>query len=53
MTIVDREGQIFIPHPNTNNGFIFVAHQLIPYLYLKKKLEKRLPENPDDILTSF
>ena len=45
MTIGDREGQIFISHPHTNNGFFFLLTTL--YLIYIEKTWKKLPENPE------
>ena len=45
MTIGDREGQIFLSHPHTNNGFFFLL--ATKYLILYWKGLKRLPENPE------
>ena len=45
MTIGDREGQIFLSHPHTNHGFVFLL--TTKYLILYWKDMKRLPENPE------
>ena len=45
MTNGDREGQIFLSHPHTNNGFSFLLST--KYLILYWKTGKRLPENPE------
>ena len=34
MTICDREEQIFLSHPKTNNGFIFLLITLFVFIYL-------------------
>ena len=41
MTNSDREGQIFLSHPHTNNGFLFLLTSKY-HIYIGK----RLPENP-------
>ena len=45
MTNGDREGQILLSHPHTNNGFFSCYHQILPYFILEKH-EKKLLENP-------
>ena len=45
MTNGDHEGQIFLPHPHTNNGFFFLPTTKSRILYLKNM--KRVPENPE------
>ena len=45
MTISDHEGQIFLSHPHTNNGFFFLLTTL--YLIYIEKTWKKLPENPE------
>ena len=41
----DPEGQIFLSHPHTNIGFIFLL--TTEYLILYWKNKKRLLENPE------
>ena len=41
----DLEGWIFLSHPNTNSGFLFLLST--KYLILYWKNMKRLPENPE------
>ena len=36
MTNGDREGQIFLSHPHTNNGFLFLAHHSVLRFILDK-----------------
>ena len=45
MTNCDREGWIFLSHPNTNNGFFFLLSTMYHILYWKTR--KWLPENPE------
>ena len=45
MTIVDREGRIFLSHPHIHDGYFFLL--TTKYLNLYKKDVKRLPENPE------
>ena len=42
----DREGRIFLSHPDTNTEFFFLltTEYLITYW---KKCEQRIPENPE------
>ena len=46
MTIGDREGQIFLSHPHTHDGYFFLLTTKYLILY-KKKGVKRLSENPE------
>ena len=45
MTISDCDGQIFLFHPHTNYGIIFLFTTKYLILYWEKM--KRLPENPE------
>ena len=45
MTLYDREGQIFLSHPQTNNEFH--AHHYVTVLIFKTNTRKRLPEVPE------
>ena len=47
MTNCDREGRIFLSHPQTNNGLVFLVTTKYFILYWKKKTFKSLPENPE------
>ena len=44
MTNGDREGQIFLSHPHTDNGFFFLLTTKYHILYWKNK---GLPESPE------
>ena len=46
MTNGDREGQIFLSHPHTNNGSFFLLTKNTSF-YTGKIWKKRLPENPE------
>ena len=57
MTKGDREGQVFLSHPHTNDGFFFSLSTNYLILYWKSV---RLPEHPEDaefqkcgMMTSF
>ena len=45
MTIVDREGWIFLSHPHTHDGYYFLL--TTKYLIFILEDVKRLPENPE------
>ena len=45
MILYDREGQIFLSHPQTNNEFH--AHHYVTVLIFKTNTLKRLPEVPE------
>ena len=45
MTISDREGQIFLSHPHTHDGYFFLLPTKYVILYYKDM--KKLHENPE------
>ena len=43
----DHEGQIFLSHPHTNNGYFFLLTTKTSFYIGKKTHKNRLPENPE------